>query len=328
MTAVATWPVWAQAGAAALAAAAVVLLAAPRTAALLSALGSRQQIREDAPARHRAKAGVPTMGGLLIVAAVVVATAVAGGWTARVELGLAGLLGFGAIGFLDDLAKVRRGRNLGLRARERLALQLGLGLLLGGAAAATVGTALQLPGGVAIPLGSAYVVFAALWLAGFTNAVNLTDGLDGLAAGTVAGAMLAQGFLAYLFGHPEMAVFAGAVAGSCLGFLWFNAHPAAVFMGDTVSLALGGALAAVAILSRTTFFLPITGGIFVLEVVSVILQVIVFQTTGKRIFRMSPLHHHFELGGMGEEKVVTRFWLAGIAFGLLALFGAGPAFWG
>jgi phospho-N-acetylmuramoyl-pentapeptide-transferase len=312
MTAVATWPVWAQAGAAALVAAAVVLLAAPRTAALLSALGSRQQIREDAPARHRAKAGVPTMGGLLIVAAVVVVTAVAGGWTARVGLGLAGLLGFGAIGFLDDLAKVRRGRNLGLRARERLALQLGLGLLLGGAAAATVGTALQLPGGVAIPLGGAYVVFAALWLAGFTNAVNLTDGLDGLAAGLAAAAAAGMAVVAARRAAPDAAVVAAAIAGAALGFLSVNRYPARLIMGDVGSNALGGGLAALALAVGAEVALAIIGGVFVAEAASVLAQVAYFKATGgRRILRMSPLHHHFELVGWSEPQVVRRFYAAG-----------------
>ena len=312
MTAVATWPVWAQAGAATLVAAAVVLLAAPRTAALLSALGSRQQIREDAPARHRAKAGVPTMGGLLIVAAVVVATAVAGGWTARVGLGLAGLLGFGAIGFLDDLAKVRRGRNLGLRARERLALQLGLGLLLGGAAAATVGTALQLPGGVAIPLGGAYVVFAALWLAGFTNAVNLTDGLDGLAAGLAAAAAAGMAVVAARRAAPDAAVVAAAIAGAALGFLSVNRYPARLIMGDVGSNALGGGLAALALAVGAEVALAIIGGVFVAEAASVLAQVAYFKATGgRRILRMSPLHHHFELVGWSEPQVVRRFYAAG-----------------
>jgi len=312
MTAVATWPVWAQAGAVALVAAAVVLLAAPRTAALLSALGSRQQIREDAPARHRAKAGVPTMGGLLIVAAVVVATAVAGGWTARVGLGLAGLLGFGAIGFLDDLAKVRRGRNLGLRARERLALQLGLGLLLGGAAAATVGTALQLPGGVAIPLGGAYVVFAALWLAGFTNAVNLTDGLDGLAAGLAAAAAAGMAVVAARRAAPDAAVVAAAIAGAALGFLSVNRYPARLIMGDVGSNALGGGLAALALAVGAEVALAIIGGVFVAEAASVLAQVAYFKATGgRRILRMSPLHHHFELVGWSEPQVVRRFYAAG-----------------
>jgi len=290
----------------------VVLLAAPRTAALLSALGSRQQIREDAPARHRAKAGVPTMGGLLIVAAVVVATAVAGGWTARVGLGLAGLLGFGAIGFLDDLAKVRRGRNLGLRARERLALQLGLGLLLGGAAAATVGTALQLPGGVAIPLGGAYVVFAALWLAGFTNAVNLTDGLDGLAAGLAAAAAAGMAVVAARRAAPDAATVAAAIAGAALGFLSVNRYPARLIMGDVGSNALGGGLAALALAVGAEVALAIIGGVFVAEAASVLAQVAYFKATGgRRILRMSPLHHHFELVGWSEPQVVRRFYAAG-----------------
>lgn len=156
------------------------------------------------------------------------------------------------------------------------------------------------------------------------NGVNFTDGLDGLAAGTVAIAAIAQAILAYLHGQPAVAVFSAAVAGSCLGFLWFNAHPAAVFMGDTGSLALGGALSAAAVLSGTTFFLPVIAGVCVLEVLAVILQVVSFQTIHRRIFRMAPLHHHFELGGWAETKVVVRFWLVGLAFGLIGILAAWP----
>ncbi|MDR7556774.1 MAG: phospho-N-acetylmuramoyl-pentapeptide-transferase [Armatimonadota bacterium] len=308
----ATWPLWAQAGAAALLAAAAVLVTAPRAVAWLSALGSRQQIREDAPARHRAKAGVPTMGGVLIVAAVVLATAITGGWTARVGLGLAGLLGFGAIGFLDDLQKVRRGRNLGLRARERLTLQLGLGLLLGSVTAATLGSAVRLPGGAAIDLGGAYAVVAALWLTGFANAVNLTDGLDGLAAGLSAAAAAGLALVAARRAAPDAAVVAAAIAGAAAGFLSVNRYPARLIMGDVGSNALGGGLAALAMATGTELPLAIIGGVFVAEAASVLAQVAYFKATGgRRILRMSPLHHHFELVGWSEPQVVRRFYAAG-----------------
>lgn len=297
----------------------------------LRRLGLGQHIREEGPATHRGKAGTPTMGGVIILTGLTVTLLAMGALKGTVGWAFLITIAFGLLGLIDDLLGITKGRNMGLMARQKILGQIVLAVILGLYAYRTgLGTGMPFPFlAGAVNLGPVFLVlFSSFAVVSEANAVNLTDGLDGLAAGMVACAMLAQGFLAYLFGHPEMAVFAGAVAGSCLGFLWFNAHPAAVFMGDTGSLALGGALAAVAILSRTTFFLPITGGIFVLEVVSVILQVIAFQTTGKRIFRMSPLHHHFELGGLSEEKVVTRFWLAGIAFGLLALFGAGPAFWG
>ncbi|MDR7483399.1 MAG: phospho-N-acetylmuramoyl-pentapeptide-transferase [Armatimonadota bacterium] len=312
MTPVATWPVWAQAVVAAALAGVAVLAAGPRAVALLSALGSRQQIREDAPARHQAKAGVPTMGGLVIVGAVVVATLIAGGWTGRTAFGLAGLLGFGAIGFLDDLRKVRRGRNLGLRARERLALQLALGLLLGGIAAATMSTSVRLPGGAGVPLGAAYALFVALWLAGFANAVNLTDGLDGLAAGLAAAAAAGLAVVAARRAAPDVTVAAAAIAGAALAFLSVNAHPARLIMGDVGSNALGGGLAALAVATGAELPMLILGGVFVAEAVSVLAQVAYFKATGgRRIFRMSPLHHHFELAGWSEPQVVRRFYAAG-----------------
>jgi phospho-N-acetylmuramoyl-pentapeptide-transferase len=252
------------------------------------------------------------MGGVLIVAAAVVATLVAGGWTVRTAFGLAGLLGFGAIGFLDDLRKVRRGRNLGLRARERLALQLGLGLLLGGVAAAAMGTTVQLPGGAQLSLGGAYAVFAALWLVGFANAVNLTDGLDGLAAGLAAAAAAGLAIVALRRAAPDAAAAAAAIAGAALGFLSVNAHPARVIMGDVGSNALGGGLAALAVAIRAELAMGIIGGVFVAEAVSVLAQVAYFKATGgRRIFRMSPLHHHFELAGWSEPQVVRRFYAAG-----------------
>ncbi|MGQ9780346.1 MAG: phospho-N-acetylmuramoyl-pentapeptide-transferase [Bacillota bacterium] len=293
----------------------------------LRRLGLGQHIREEGPKTHRQKAGTPTMGGGIILTGLAVTVLAMG--MGRGEVGWAFLvtLAFGLLGLLDDLLAVTKGRNMGLMARQKLLGQLLFGLLLAyGGHRLGAGREMPLPFlTVTVTLGpTLFLLFSSFVAVAATNAVNLTDGLDGLAAGTVAAALLFQGYLAYLSGHPPLAAFAAAVAGSCLGFLWFNAHPAAVFMGDTGSLALGGALAAVAVLSGTTFFLPLTGGVFVLETLSVILQVLAFQTTGKRLFRMSPLHHHFELAGLSEEKVVVRFWLVGLLCGLLALFGAVP----
>ncbi|MDQ7843202.1 MAG: phospho-N-acetylmuramoyl-pentapeptide-transferase [Armatimonadota bacterium] len=285
----------------------------------LRMLHVRQAIREEAPVRHRAKAGTPTMGGTFIIAAIVAATLLTLG---RLSPGPAFALlvtaGYGLVGGLDDLLKVRRRRNIGLRARERLALQLFLAapVALYVARRPDLGTALSLPGLGSWDLGWGYVVFAVLYIVGFANAVNLTDGLDGLAAGTVAIAAAAYAAVALHVGRPELSALAAAVAGSCLGFLWFNAHPAQVIMGDVGSNALGAVLALLAILTKTELLLFLVGLVFVLEAASDILQVAYFKSTGgKRIFRMAPLHHHFELSGWTETQTVTRLWL-------MALFAA------
>ncbi|MBI4277794.1 MAG: phospho-N-acetylmuramoyl-pentapeptide-transferase [Armatimonadetes bacterium] len=308
---------------AALLSAVLVLVAGPWAVARLRRF--RQRIREDAPARHQGKEGTPTMGGVLLVGAAVLAALAAGPktWPAGVVLGAT--LGFGGIGALDDYLAVTRGRNLGLRARERLALQVPLALALGAYAASRVGSIVAVPGtGLTLDLGRLYPVFALLYIVGFVNAVNLTDGLDGLAAGTVAVAAGAYALLAARGGRPDVAAVAAAVAGACAGFLWFNAHPAQVFMGDVGSNALGAALAALAMVTKTELLMVVVGAVFAAEALSVLLQVAYFQTTGgKRIFRMSPLHHHFELAGWAETQVVVRFWLVGLAAAAVGLVLAG-----
>lgn len=275
----------------------------------------QQRIREEAPSQHRGKAGTPTMGGLVLVPAAVVVSLVMApeaGW--HMLLPLTVMLAYGAVGAVDDALSIRRQRNLGLRARERLALQV----LLAAAVAVYVarrpdlGTALAIPGIGLLQLGWLYAGVVVVYIVGFTNAVNLTDGLDGLAAGTVALASGAYAVIAVRVGRPEVAVLAASVAGACAGFAWFNAHPAAVFMGDVGSNALGGVLAAIAIVTKTEWVLLMVGLVFVLEAASVLLQVAYFKATGgRRIFRMSPLHHHFELSGWTETQTVTRFWLIG-----------------
>lgn len=282
----------------------------------------RQSIREEAPARHQAKAGTPTMGGILILAAVVIATlAVSRTLPLGVTFALVVMVGYGFVGGLDDLLAIRRQRNLGLRARERLTVQILLAALVAFYVARRpeLGTALTLPWLGQWNLGWGYVIFAILYVVGFANAVNLTDGLDGLAGGTVAIASGAYAAIAMRIGQTELAILASALMGACLGFVWFNAHPAAVIMGDVGSNALGAVLAAIAIITKTEITLFLVGLVFVLEAASVILQVAYFKSTGgKRLFRMSPLHHHFELSGWSETQTVTRFWLLG-AFA--ALFG-------
>lgn len=301
----------------------LLLLAGRWGIAQLARFGLRQQIREDAPARHQQKAGVPTMGGLLVLGALLI-TVLAVGRPITLGAGvvLAAMLGYGLVGGIDDLLAVRRGRNLGLRARERFAVQIPLAVLVGLYVMfrSEFGSSLQLPWIGPVDLGWGYLVFAMLYIVGFANAVNLADGLDGLAGGTVALAAGAYAAIALRVGQPGMAALSAAVAGACLGFVWFNAHPAGVIMGDLGSNALGAGLAAIAIVTKTELTLFIVGAIFVLEAASDFLQVAYFKITGgKRIFRMAPIHHHFELVGWSETQTVTRFWIVGAFAALLGL---------
>lgn len=315
-------PSWAQIVGALGVAGGVVALAGARTIAALRAWGQRQRIRDDAPTRHREKAGTPTMGGVLIVTGITAAALLLAGVQAPVVFALAALLGFGAIGLWDDLLAVRRNRNLGLRGRERLALQVSLGFALAWVAARQpwLDTAVTVPGLGDVDLGWAYVIFAGLLFVGFTNAVNLTDGLDGLAAQLVAVAAVGFFAIALVRDLIPAAVVAIAVAGACAGFLPFNAHPARVFMGDVGSNALGGVLAALAIITGAEVGLFVIGGVFLAVAASVILQVAYFKITGgRRIFRMSPLHHHFELVGWSEPTIVRRFTWAGVLCNVIGL---------
>lgn len=284
-----------------------------------------QVIREAGPQSHQKKAGTPTMGGVLILLAATAGTvALAEDPLALWPLLLA-LLGYGLIGMLDDLSKLVAKRSLGLKARQKLLLQIGLGVVIAWAALDRVGTGLHVPFAAVLPVLPPwlYLLVAVGTLVGSGNAVNLADGLDGLATGATAIASLTLAVMAYNLGFADVAVFAGAVGGACLGFAWFNAHPAHVIMGDTGSLGLGGALAAAALFTRTPLLLIIVGGLFVIITLSVIIQVTYFRLTdGRRIFKMSPLHHHFELSGWSEPQVVTRFWLLALIFaatGMLAL---------
>lgn len=303
-------------------AAAVVLLLGPVVIPELNKLHCGQNIRGEGPKSHQKKSGTPTMGGLIILAGITLGTLAGAGTTPAALLALFVVLGHGAIGFLDDYIKVVKKRNLGLRAREKLA-----GQLIMAAAVTFIGncwiglsTELWLPFTTAtVDLGVFYYILVFFVLVGTTNAVNLTDGLDGLATGTVAVAAVTYAIVCVSLGKAALAAFCAATAAAAVAFLRFNAHPARVFMGDTGSLALGGALAAAAILTKTELLLIVIGGVFVVEALSVIIQVISFQTTGRRVFRMSPLHHHFELGGWAETKVVRVFWLAGAVSSVVAL---------
>lgn len=299
------------------------VVSAGASAALAAALlpwlrrAAQQPIREDAPARHRQKAGTPTLGGLAILGGAAAGLGASGAWAPTVAVAVAAVALYGAVGLVDDWLSLRRGRNLGLRAREKLALQVPVAVGVGWYAARNLahGTGLWLPGGGTWELGWAYVLFAAVFMVGFANGTNLTDGLDGLAAGCAALALGAYAVVALRTGQPELAGFAASLAGGCLGFLWFNAHPAQVIMGDVGSQALGAALSTLAILTRRELLLFVVGAVFVLEAASVVVQVTYFKLTkGRRVFRSSPLHHHFELAGWEEPKIVTRFWvLAGLA---------------
>ncbi len=281
-----------------------------------------QSIRQEGPERHYAKAGTPTMGGIIILVAMLIPSVVYAGKEPEVWLALFVALGHGIIGFIDDFIKVVLKRSLGLKARQKLVGQILLALSLAYIATTCFdrGTDLWIPlANINIDFGPLYYMLIFFVLVGTTNAVNLTDGLDGLAAGTTTVAFTVYALIAMAFAKPYLAIFCVSVAGATLGFLRFNIHPAKVFMGDTGSLALGGALATVAVLTKTELLLIIVGGVFVLEALSVIIQVISFKSTGKRVFKMSPIHHHFELSGWTETKVVTVFWLTGCLFAVLAL---------
>ncbi|MGI5838429.1 MAG: phospho-N-acetylmuramoyl-pentapeptide-transferase [bacterium] len=291
---------------------------------LLRRLKLSQQIRDDGPRQHLQKIGTPTMGGIIIILGITVAAAWFGGNNPALHLALFITVAYGLIGFADDFLKIVLKRPLGLRARTKLAWQiliaaLSLYILL---VYLQAGTAVLIPfAGVTVDLGKLYLPFAFILILGIVNGVNLTDGLDGLAAGTILLAMLAYAVVGYTTGRPDIGIFCLTVAGGCAGFLFYNLHPAQVIMGDTGSLALGGALAAVSLLTKMELLLPIIGGVFVIETLSVTLQVIYFRRTGRRIFRMAPLHHHFELLGWSEWRVVVSFWTLGFLFGLVGLVG-------
>jgi len=307
---------------------------------LKSQQGNASNIREDVPDTHLKKAGTPTMGGFLILLSLTISTVL---WAdiqnESVWLVLFATVGFGTIGFADDYLKLTKQNSKGLRGRVKLMFQLLIAAIAAYWAMSLTGAPLS--GAVAVPffkntliqLGWLFIPFAAFVLVGTSNAVNLTDGLDGLAIVPVMIAAGCFGLISYLVGNTvfsgylqlhyiegagELAVFCGALVGASLGFLWFNAPPAMVFMGDTGSLAVGGALGAISIVTKHELVLAIIGGLFVLETASVIIQVASFKLTGRRVFAMAPLHHHFEKKGWAESTIVIRFWIIAV---VLALFG-------
>ncbi|NLG10228.1 MAG: phospho-N-acetylmuramoyl-pentapeptide-transferase [Coriobacteriaceae bacterium] len=320
---------------------ALTMVLLPAWIRLLKVRQIGQQIRADGPQRHMVKQGTPTMGGVIILIAVLVTVALLGR-TAPISdilpLVLVSIVTFltGLMGLVDDLSKVVKERSLGLRPNAKMACLTLISVAFCLAAVNLVGIepVIDLPfiatidlgvftsvidvGGFPLQIPWFYLVFVFLLMAGLSNAVNLTDGLDGLAGGTVMIAMVVMAAIAYRDDQLNLALFAAAVTGACVGFLWFNAHPAGIFMGDTGSLALGAAFAALAVLTKTEVVSLVVGGIFVMEALSVIIQVAYFKLTGKRVFLMAPFHHHFEQKGWSETKVVIRFW---IITALLACIG-------
>lgn len=318
----------------------ITFLFGPWTITMLRRLKFGEEIRHDGPETHHVKSGTPTMGGILIIVSILLSSVL---WL-NVNLvytwtGLLAVVGFGAIGMTDDLRKIRKRDKSGLKGWYKIIGQVTV--------AATIGTILYLFGNdhatnlylpfIKAPvadLGVWYIPFAVVLLVGTTNAVNLTDGLDGLATGLVLMVGLTFAVLSYVAGRVdyaeylqipylpgagELAIFSLAIVGACVGFLWFNGHPAEVMMGDTGSLALGGAIGTLALMTKKEILLIVVGGVFVIEAMSVILQVASFKLTGRRIFRMAPIHHHFELMGWPESKVVLRLWILGGLFAILSL---------
>jgi phospho-N-acetylmuramoyl-pentapeptide-transferase len=333
------------------------LLLGPWMIERLRAMQVKQYIREEGPERHQSKAGTPTMGGLLIVAAIVIPTAL---WAdlrnTYVLIALGSTLAFGTIGFIDDYSKIIKKHNKGLTAAGKFALQVLTcafigAILIGLQAKGSYSTQLSVPflkklhpdmviesllnhrflWAVAyVP----FVLFLVVVIAGLSNGVNLTDGLDGLAIGCVLISAVALTVITYLSSNSrwadyleiqripdaaELTIFCGSLAGASLGFLWYNAHPAEMFMGDVGSLALGGAIGTIAVILKQEILMLSIGGVFILELLSVIIQVGSFKLTGKRVFKMAPLHHHFELSGWSESKTIVRFWIVALVFALFSL---------
>jgi len=305
------------------------VLISPILIPFLKLLKFGQSIREEGPESHKVKSGTPTMGGVMIIFAIIFTTVFAvwnyehAHFSEEFFILLFVLIGYGLIGFLDDLIKILKKRNLGLTSKQKMFGQIVIAVIVyiilhnNG-----FDTAVTIPGtDFSIHFGIFYSIFLLLMLVGSSNAVNLTDGLDGLVAGTASIAFAAFAIIGFYYGAPaEILIFTFAVVGALLGFLVFNSHPAKVFMGDTGSLALGASLAMVAILLKLELLLIIIGGVFVIETLSVIIQVISFKSTGKRVFKMSPLHHHYELSGWSEWKVVVTFWLVGAICAIIGVY--------
>ena len=316
-------------------AAVIVLVLMPVFIRLMRREGVGQQIRADGPQRHLVKQGTPTMGGVVILVALLATCVLMAKWTGDLILAVVATFATGSLGLLDDIESVAHKRSLGLTPSQKMAglITISVAFCLFAVNMCGIAPVLRFPGGFALDLGVLtttvelggtavaipwlYLVFVFLLMAGLSNAVNLTDGLDGLAGGTVLVVMLALAAVAFRYDEINLAIFAASAAGALVGFLWFNCYPATIFMGDTGSLALGAAFAALAVLTKTEVTSLIMGGLFIAEALSVIIQVVSFKSTGKRVFLMAPLHHHFEKLGWSETKVVIRFWIVSAAFAAL-----------
>ncbi|MBS4535414.1 phospho-N-acetylmuramoyl-pentapeptide-transferase [Clostridium sp. D2Q-14] len=302
----------------------IALILGPISIPMLKRLKVGQSIREEGPKSHIKKSGTPTMGGLIFLIAALITSLTSGIINQDLFILIFATLGFGMIGFIDDFIKVVLKRNLGLRAYQKLLGQILIAMILVvyQTKTASHGTEIIVPflNNFYLDLGIIYLPFVVFVVVGTVNSVNLTDGLDGLATGVTLIILAFFSLIALKMGYNSVTVFSAALAGGCLGFLKYNSHPARVFMGDTGSLALGGAISAIAIIMKIPLILPIVGGIYFAETLSVIIQVVSFKLTGKRIFKMSPLHHHYELSGWKETKVVTVFWLITVILCLIGLF--------
>jgi phospho-N-acetylmuramoyl-pentapeptide-transferase len=300
----------------------LAVIMGPLCIPLLRRLKFGQQIRTDGPQGHLKKAGTPTMGGLIILLALALAVLRFADNSMDMVILLVASLGYGLVGFLDDYIKIVFKRSLGLTAKQKLLGQLIISIIIC-ILLVKIGhsTDVHIPfTGFSIALGWLYFPLVVIMMLGTSNAVNFTDGLDGLLAGTSAVAFGAFAIIALNSTMPDVAIFCAAMVGAVLGFLVFNTHPAKVFMGDVGSLGIGGGLAVVAILTKSEILLIVIGGVFVVEMLSVIIQVVSFKTRGKRVFKMSPIHHHFELVGWSEWRVVITFWTVGIILAAIGLY--------
>jgi phospho-N-acetylmuramoyl-pentapeptide-transferase len=304
----------------------IAVIFSPIFIPLLRRLKFGQSIRDEGPKSHQKKQGTPTMGGIVILFATIITAVVIANthqfMSTEMNLLLFVTIGYGLLGFLDDFIKVVLKRNLGLTSKQKLSGQLIIAIIFYFVLSNhEFSTVVSVPAtNFEVDLGFFYILLIIFMLVGASNAVNLTDGLDGLLAGTSAIAFGAFAVLAWSQGMNDVAIFAVSVVGAVLGFLVFNAHPAKVFMGDTGSLALGGAIAAIAILTKMEILLVIIGGVFVIETLSVIIQVASFKLRGKRVFKMSPLHHHYELVGWSEWRIVVTFWIVAFLFAALGIY--------
>jgi len=306
----------------------IALFLGPVVIPVLKRLKVGQSIREDGPKSHLVKSGTPTMGGIIIILAILISILTSGFFKAEIWAVIFFILGFGLIGFIDDYIKVVMRQNEGLKPMQKIIGQLIFSVILAwyGSKYSAMGTTLMIPFvNIHIDLGVLYIPFITFFAVGMVNAVNLTDGLDGLNTGvtmivTAAFSLIANSLKDANQIYEGISLISAAVSGACLGFLRHNANPAKVFMGDTGSLALGGAVAAVAVISNTVLFIPIIGGIYFAEALSVMIQVLHYKRTKRRVFKMAPLHHHYEMSGWKETKVVAVFWIASLILAFIGIY--------